>query len=475
MTLWSFINVTGILAALTLFPVLVRRYTPAEAWAWLAVMILLPWLGIGLFLLLAENPLGRRRKVQYARVLEGVSAPERLAELGTASDEGLAVGRHGGLVRAARSCSALPPTAGNEMVFLSEHDATLDRLISDIDAAEEHVHLVTYIYEDDDTGRAVAQALTRAAGRGVRCRLLADALGAKPLFGELSRSLEQAGVQVCPAMRFNPLRSRLARLDVRNHRKLAVIDGRVGYIGSWNIMSPQRNARRCGPFRDLMARLHGPASRHLQLLFLEDWTLETGEDLDDRDVLPEPAERADDAVITQLVPSGPMYPHQPVRDLTVELLAAARERVMMTTPYLVPDEPIMLAMRLACHRGVEVDLVVPEKSDSRLADAAARAFCRVLVADGVGVHCHRSHLVHTKALTIDGEVGMIGSANYDLRSFQLNLESNLLLYTPSSVEELTRIQRSYLDGAVPYERRWGGRGVLRELPDDMAKLLSPLA
>jgi cardiolipin synthase len=239
-------------------------------------------------------------------------------------------------------------------------------------------------------------------------------------------------------------------------------------------MNADRRSKRYGPFLDLMARLSGPSCSHLQLLFLENWELDTGQDLGQEDIWGSDEDYKENDGIMQVVPSGPLYPHQPVRDLTVELIANARERLLITTPYFVPGEPLMLELRLASHRGVQVDIVIPAKSDSRLADAASRAYCRKLLKDGINVYCHSTNLLHTKSISVDGQIAMIGSANYDLRSFQLDIESNLLLYSSDDVQSVIDIQESYLQETIPYQQRWGGRGAIRQLPDDVAKLLSPL-
>jgi cardiolipin synthase len=274
-------------------------------------------------------------------------------------------------------------------------------------------------------------------------------------------------------MPFNPLKGRLARLDVRNHRKIAVIDGRVGYIGSWNIVDPGFRPAAKGLYHDLMARVQGPAVLHLQLLFLEDWMLEVGESLASDDVLVKPDPAGD--VVAQLMPSGPLYPFPPVRDQTVELLSLARRQVILTTPYFIPDEAVMLSLRLAAQRGVEVNVILPARSDSHLADAAGRAYSAELADAKVHVHCYRAGFLHAKSMTVDDEIGMIGSANFDIRSFRLDVEANLILYTATAVTALREIQDQYMARSVPFLEQWKDRSWLRRVVDDSAKLISPLA
>jgi cardiolipin synthase len=470
---WYAIYIVGWLISLILIPVLAHRYTPARALGWLAVMFAVPWLGPVLFLMFAANPLGRRRIVRYREALDGSTAADRFRIIEQSLQKAQLTPQLGAIAQAAEACGALPPNGGNAVEFSTQHEQTLEWLLRDIDAAQDHVHLVFYIFGDDGVGRRVVEALERAAARGVACRVVADALGSRQFLRRLAPRLNRKGIRVVPAMPFNPIKGRLARLDVRNHRKIAVIDGRVGYIGSWNIVDPGFRPAAKGLYHDLMARVQGPAVLHLQLLFLEDWTLEAGESLSSDDVLVKPETAGD--VVTQLMPSGPLYPFPPVRDQTVELLSLARRRVILTTPYFIPDEAMMLSLRLAAQRGVEVNVIVPAHSDSRLAGAAGRAYSAELADAKVHVYCYRDGFLHVKSMTVDDEVGMVGSANYDIRSFRLDIEANLILYTATAVTALREIQDQYMARSVPFLEQWKDRSWLRRVVDDSAKLISPLA
>ena len=469
---WYAIHISGWVISLLLAPVLAHRYSTAKALGWLAVMFAVPWVGPLLFLMFAANPLGRRRIVRYRQVLDGSKAADRFMQLERRLHQADLPPKLGAIARAAQAGGALPAVGGNGVEFSIQHEQTLDWLVRDIDAATNHVHLVFYIIGTDGVAGRVVEALERAAARGVACRVVADARGSHQFLKRLAPRLRRAGVRVVPAMRFNPLTGRLARLDLRNHRKIAIIDGRVGYIGSWNIVDPGFRPKARGLYHDLMARVHGPAVLHLQLLFLEDWKLEAGESLSSDEVLvsPEPAGQ----VVMQLMPSGPLYPFPVVRDHTVELLSLARRRVILTTPYFIPDEAVMLSLRLAAQRGVEVNVIVPARSDSHLVDAAGRAYCAEMTDATVRVHCYRGGFLHAKSMTVDDEIGMVGSANFDIRSFSLDIEANLVLYTATAVRALREIQEQYMAQSVSFAEQWNGRGWLRRVADDSAKLISPL-
>ncbi|HUS92792.1 MAG TPA: cardiolipin synthase [Phycisphaerae bacterium] len=470
--LWVYI-LSGWVIGMVALPVLARRCAPAKAWGWLAMMFALPWLGLGLYLLLGENPLGRKRVVLYREVLRtkwGSGVVQRLA--GYAAGGSLHQAARG-IERLAQAGGALPAVGGNAGTLLADHGRIVEQLVADIDRAAHSVHMTFYIFRDDRTGRQVADALRRAAGRGVACRVLADAVGSHPMLLALAPELRAGGVDVRAALPINPLRKRLSRIDLRNHRKIAAIDGRVGYIGSWNVADPDYGRGRATHYLDLLMRLEGPIVWQVQLLFLEDWRFETEQSLQDEDAFPPPQQAGDG--IMQAVPSGPMYPSVPVRDLTVSAIHLAERRVVMTTPYLVPDEALMLALCLAAGRGVRVDVIVPERSDNPFVDAAGRSYIRELVAHGVAVHLYPNHVLHSKTLTVDHMLGMIGSANFDIRSFCLDVEANLLIYSPPLVNALLALQDRYVGQSRPVgQEELGKAGRLRQFGQDVARLLSPL-
>jgi cardiolipin synthase len=470
---WYAIHLSGWAIGLIFVPVLAHRYSPTKALGWLAVMLAIPWVRPVLFLMFAANPLGRRRIVRYRRALDGSTAADRFARIEQCLQKAQLAPPLGAIARAAEACGALPPNGGNSVEFSIQHEQTLESLLRDIDGAQNHVHLVFYIIGDDGVGRRVVEALERAAARGVACRVVADAMGSRVFLRRIAPRLNRQGIRVVPAMPFSPLKGRLARLDVRNHRKIAVIDGRVGYIGSWNIVDPSFGPAAKGLYHDLMARVQGPAVLHMQLLFLEDWALEAGESLSSEDVLVSPDPTGD--TVVQLMPSGPLYPFPPVRDQTVELLGMARRRVILTTPYFIPDDAVMLSLRLAAQRGVDVNVIVPAHSDSRLAGAAGRAYSAELIDAKVHVYCYLAGFLHAKSMTVDDEIGMVGSANFDIRSFRLDIEANLIIYTATEGKALREIQDQYMAGSVPFLEQWRDRSWMRRVADDSAKLVSPLA
>ncbi|MEW6356030.1 MAG: cardiolipin synthase [Planctomycetota bacterium] len=477
MKLWPIIvvvfQISGWLIALAMVPVLARRCSVAKAWGWLAVMFAAPWVGLGLYLLFGENPLGRRRSVLYREMLDKSKRDDWFVVLRERYPS-VALGEEWAQIEnLAESVGALPAVGDNEARFIIDPEIMTSRLVEDIDAAQHHVHMVFYIFLDDKTGRRVGEALARAVERGVRCRVLADAIGSRTMFKTLGRWMQERGIELLPALSFNPLRKRLARIDLRNHRKILVADGKVGYLGSWNVADPDFGPKRVPEYHDMMLRVRGPAVHQLQLLFLEDWNSETREFPADEDLFP-PAQGEGGAIL-QALPSGPLYPSMPFPDLPIAAINEARRRVVITTPYFAPDEALLLALRLAVRRGVEVDIIVPFRSDSLFIDAAARAYCRQLLDEHVNLYSYRLGFLHAKTLTVDDNFALMGTANYDIRSFKLDVEANFLIYSKNDVEVLRTLQEGYMKDSERWDRETlDSRPFWQRQFDYCAKLLSPI-
>jgi len=471
---WTLLTASEWMIRLTMLPVIVlRKERPATCLAWLTIVFFEPWVGLGLYLLIGENRLGRRRWARRRSrrpQLEAADYPPLDPDHIVAAHEG---DEHSVLADAAARTGGLPVVAGNSISLMNDTDVVINRLIADIDAARQHVHLLFYIFKDDTVGRHVANALVRAVARGVVCRVLADGVGSRPLFRRLAPWLRQQGVRIYPVLPATLWRLPFARLDLRNHRKLAVIDGRIAFTGSQNIVEASYGHKRAGVWHDIMARITGPVVRQLQGIFLEDWFYESGELLEDGALFP--PSPADGTMAVQVVPTGPDHPTELFQDLIVKAIFLARRRIVITSPYFIPNEAMLLALRLAALRGVQVDLAIPKRSDHPLVAAAGAFYCDYLMRHGVNVFLFREGMLHAKTLTVDRELAMFGSANYDIRSFNLNFELNLFVHTPEAVDELRCLQQGYLDQS---QRATADdlptRTPLGRLKVNLAKLCSPL-
>jgi cardiolipin synthase len=454
--------------------VLQRRRTTAAATAWLVVIFFYPLAGIVLYFMLGSTRLTRRRVRLHRAMIDARRSLKRLDQYVPDSVQTLEVD-HLSVSRQAEKISGLPVVLGNDFLFCTNWTEVIDRLIADIDAAQHHVHLLFYIFATDATGTRVIEALLRAAKRGIKCRLLADALASRPFLRDraLSGRLREAGVHVAAAMRLRGPGRFLPRFDLRNHRKLAVIDAKLAWVGSQNVVNADYGGRRGAPWFDMMARVTGPLVAELQVVFLEDWFAETGEELSPEQVLAVPAPGG--AALAQVVATGPTEIVETYNRVVIALLGAAQREVTLTTPYFAPDESTLLSMQMAADRGVKVTMVVPARGDQIFVGAAGRANQGPLLRAGCDIRLFEKGLIHTKSITVDGVLGAFGSANLDVRSFNLNFELNVLVYGEAVTAQLRNVQQQYLAAARPLTlEEFLSRSWLRRLFDQVCGLLSPL-
>lgn len=449
---------------------------PASRIAWVAVMLGLPIVGIAAYVLLGETSIGRRRVARVRDVLGKLPPPGDAPGTCTVeTTEGTVPERHRALFRAGRSVNGFPAVEGSRVRLLADSNAAIDSLVADIDAAREHVHLNFYIWLPDTNGLKVVEALKRAAGRGVACRAMADSLGSRILLGsEHWRKLGAAGVKTASALPIgNPLlRPLRGRIDLRNHRKIAVVDHAITYCGSQNCADPEfRVKAKFAPWVDVLARFEGPIAWQNQHLFATDWMANTDEDISE--LLRRPALPAlSNGVVAQVIGTGPTVRHSAMPEVFETLMYAARRELVVTTPYYVPDESMQAALCAAARRGVDVTVVFPARNDSRIVGAASRSYYEELLDAGVRIFEFQPGLLHAKTLTLDGEITLLGSANMDRRSFELNYENNILLYDAEFTGAMRRRQEEFLDQSRPVTAamvaQWAGR--LRLWNNTMAML-----
>jgi cardiolipin synthase len=456
--------------------VLARRKEPAATFAWIVALVTLPVLGLFLFWFLGRDrvrrPVRTRSEVNAAlrqrigdrlRPVEAVVHQTRMRTLegGLFDDapEGLR-----GVMRLALRTGRTEPSAGNDVRLLVGAPDTWAAIVQAIDGAERHVHLEYYAFRLGEASRSILEALLRAAHRGVAVRLLYDAFGSAGVGRKLG-ALHAAGGKSAPFFPLDPIR-RGATINLRNHRKLVTIDGKVGFTGGINVGDEFL------AWRDLHLRVEGPAVQKLEAVFIEDWFFATREDLLDSALSPvEPR----GASTIQIVQSGPDETVEAIQRLYFAAIASARQRVWITTPYFVPDRAVLVALETAALRGVDVKLLVPERSNWWLATDAGRAFYDGLLGAGVEIHEYLPEMLHTKAMVVDGNFATVGSANLDVRSFRLNFELVLVLYDPRLVGELEALFRADQKNARPLSlEAWRKRPFHQRVREGFGRLLSPL-
>lgn len=436
------------------------RRSPQASAGWLMTMFFLPVPGLLLFWMIGSPHFPAWRRERFERLRPYF---DRVAA--TLADH--PPDDPGAIDALAQRLGYFPATCGNTVELIDDYDIVVDRLAADIDAARSCVLITIYIFADDAVGRRIADAIARAVARGVECRVLFDPVGSRPWRRGTRRMLRATGAEVREALPFRLWQR--TRRDMRNHRKLIAIDGRIGYAGSQNLV--RKDFRRGVVNRELVARFTGPAVAEVEAAVRADWFLET-------EVEPtgpsSPPERTGEACL-QLLPSGEEYPLEGFETLLVWQIHQARERVVLATPYLIPDEDVVGAMRTAAQRGVEVHLVVSAIVDQRIVHLAQCSYYQALLDAGVRIHAFRDFLLHAKNVCIDSAVAVVGSSNVDLRSFQLNEEASLLLHDRASVAVVEAVQRGYLDNSDPIERdAWMRRPRARRLAENIARLVSPL-
>jgi|KBSSwiStaDraftv2_1062776.scaffolds.fasta_scaffold00068_85 cardiolipin synthase len=400
---------------------------PASRLAWAVVIVIAPLVGLIAYLLVGEARLSNARRSRGREIEAQLPRPD----CDDATSRTIADGPYAAPFALASSVEGLGPTCGNRAQLALDSNAAIDAMVADIDAAAATVHLCAYIWLADHNGCKIKDALIRAAARGIEVRALADALGSRLLIRSNHwRELAASGVQVRVALPVgNPfLTFTRGRVDLRNHRKQLIIDNGVAWCGSQNVADPEfRIKPHYAPWVDIMTRWAGPVARHCQFLFVSDWMGDGGDDISA--ILEQPfpaASRRDDGIIAQVLGTGPTVRFDAMPACFAEVLHAARRELVVTTPYFVPDEQVLFALTSAARRGVETILALPKHNDSRVVAATSRSYYADLIGAGVKLFEYHCGLLHAKTMVVDGQIGLIGSANLDRRSFELNFENNIL-------------------------------------------------
>ncbi len=439
--------------------IVLQKREPAATLAWLISLAALPYLGFVVYYVFGPQRI-RRQRLRRGRSRERLpDAPESSSLPPDALE----------LARLGQATTRLPAASATVVRLLVDGAAKYDALVEAIAAAQDHIHVEYYIYEPDRTGTRLRDALIERARAGVKVRLLLDSVGSAKMRRQFLAPLVEAGGEVAW---FHPMLARWHRpwLNLRSHRKIVIVDGCVAFTGGINVTDEQDERLRADAYRDLHLRLEGEVVALLQQVFLEDWIYATGQRAPSMPrVACEPG-----AVAAQVLVSGPDGPWEAIHRLHVSAIHAARRRVWLATPYFVPGEAAMMALTSAALAGLDVRLLVPRRSDSRLVTFATRSYFDDLLAAGVRIHEYGPRLLHTKALLCDDDMAIIGSANFDHRSFRLNFEVSMLFRDAGIADSLEALLQHDMSQA-PRVRREGRQSFWRvRLPEALARLMSPL-
>jgi cardiolipin synthase len=411
---------------------------PRAMLAWILALLFIPMMGPMLFYLIGEPKLERtrrRRRHRHQQLASRLSAKfeairaAHAARIPTNLEQGISR-----LIYLATRVSAHHPTQGNCVTLYQEPGRTFAALEEAVKSATHHIHMEYYIWQPDATGQSMANLLMARARAGVHCRLLLDFIGCWALTRDMVKGLRDSGVDVAFFMPVIPWRGRL-RANFRNHRKIVIIDGKIGFTGSQNIGDEYSGRRtKLGPWRDTHMRVLGPAVHELQEVFVEDWNFATDEDVVADEYFPM-LEAPGDQVV-QVIPSGPDTLTQVMHQLLFAAIGVARRSVCLITPYFVPDAAMILAFQSAAYRGVKVQIIIPAKTDQRITLWVSRSYYAELIRAGVEIYEYDIGMLHSKVVVMDEAWALVGSANMDERSFRLNFELTTILYDSTLAGEL---------------------------------------
>ena len=481
-TITTVLGISGwIIAIIMLFIVPVNR-KPSSATAWLLLIFVLPYLGLVLFLLLGSPKLPKKRRAEQRNMSELIS--KAVAEAGTHPESAAILdleipARYQPFIKLNTNLTRLPAIGGNAIELLPEYNAVFARIAQDIDSAQRFVHVEYFATSRDEETEAIFAAMERAASRGVKVRVLMDHLGSRkyPNFEEMQGQLTAAGIEHHISLPLHFFGAKYTRIDLRNHRKIVVIDGQIGYTGSQNLIKRNYFRKDAIYYDELVARIRGPVVAELEAAFATDWYCESGILLT-RQSAPEVAIELQAAgeVLCQVLPSGSGFEHENNLKLFTALIHAAQHKLVITNPYFVPDDALMTALTSAAQRGVDVTLVNSEASDQFLVSHAERSYYEDLLKAGVKIYRYKAPiLLHSKHITIDDDIAVIGSSNMDIRSFLLNLEVTLICYTPSVVAALRQVEAANLLKSNPVSlEQWETRSTKEKFYENISRLTAAL-
>jgi cardiolipin synthase len=481
--LWIILGVLHVLLGFIGIVLISANRNPASAIAWLLAIIFIPLLGFIAYLFIGLSKLPRAR-LEKQREIDAI-AKERSVGKDLVSDRKEWPSWLPSAVTLNQNLGALPMVGGNMATLLPEYEASFAAMAADVDNATETVYVEFFILVHDETTAPLFDSMARASARGVKVKVLSDWLMGRmyPRQKETQQILAEMGAEWHPMLPVRPFSGAWQRPDMRNHRKLFLVDGRIGFMGSQNLIDSSYlkpgNIKRGLHWHELMVRIEGPVVREMQAVFLADWYSETDTILPLNDspiVTPLRSSGGPPIFDAQVLPSGPSFGNDNNLKLYVLMIQNAQRRVSITSPYFVPEESTLLAILTAAHRGVDVELFVSEVGDQALVYHAQRSYYEVLLRAGVKIWLYRSPTVlHAKHFTIDNDLTVIGSSNMDIRSFRLNMEVSVMIHGTELVSQMRAVQDSYRENSKPVDlEEWLARPAPQVIRDNLARLTSSL-
>ncbi|CAD83495.1 cardiolipin synthetase [Candidatus Blochmanniella floridana] len=488
LTIYSILNYTficsyWILTIIIIIRVLIKRRTVSSFMAWLLTIYIVPFMGIILYLLCGESNLGKKRSLR-SKIAQSTSI-RRIQELKNHkhifSNKNSKIASS--LFKLCELRQGIGALKGNQIQLFKKIDNTLASLIKDIDLAKHNIDMVFYIWEPGGLVDHIVTKLIIAAQRGVKCRLILDSVGCINFFNSsYPKILKKAGINIAEALHINLLRIFFRRMDLRQHRKMILIDNHIAYTGSMNMVDPKLFKQNIGvgQWIDIMIRIDGPATTVMRIIFEFDWEIETGEHIvpvlsSSQHLMQQKTTLISTGHTIQIIPSGPGFPEGIIHQVLITSLYKARKQLIITTPYLVPSDDLLYAICAAAQRGVKVHIIIPKNNDSVLVNWASRAFFSELLDAGVLIHRFQKGLLHVKSILIDHQLSLIGTVNLDVRSIWLNFEITLLIDSKLFNKDLEKIQLDYIAHSKLIDaQKWSKRPYWKRIIERLFYFFSPL-
>lgn len=454
--------------------IFMENRNPSSTMAWILLLALLPVVGLPLYFLFGQNVFKRRKYDKKAMVDQ--QAYERIDNDALQAEEALSgfSPTQQRLLRLSRRLAHAPISLATETHILTNGEETFSAMLSELQKARHHIHMEYYIFRDDDIGTSIQRILIAKAREGVKVRFLYDAVGSMHLSKAFLKEMKDAGVEV---VAYGGARILFfsSRVNYRNHRKIVVVDGGTGFIGGLNVGDEYLSRNKTyGFWRDTHMIVKGEAVRTLQIIFLQDWMHMTGEKIMDPAYLsPDPEPRSDGAV--HIIASGPDNERRALKNLFFAMITSARKSVWLATPYFIPDQDILTALRMAALSGLDVRILFPARPDKWLPFLASHSYFPSLLEVGAKIYEYERGFLHSKLLIVDGEMATIGTANMDMRSFHLNFEVNALLVRTESVKRMVAdYERDLQYTTQIVHEKFMNKRVTKRMLESGARLLSPL-
>ncbi len=471
-TTWIFAHlfeIIGFLLAIVLIPrILLERRHPGATVAWILAIGLVPYVGVPLYFLIGGRRVEKVAHKNDCRVVE-MDIESDAPVFAAIPERGRRIAHI--LVRS----GILPPSRDNRIEIIDDGIKAYETLFNLIEGAKRSVEIATFILGKDEVGGSLLRLLVKKAEEGVEVRLLLDALGCLRTRGRFVDPLRRAGGQVGIFLPILPLRRR-SSANLRNHRKMAIADGEKAFVGGMNLakeyMGPMPYSAR---WKDVSVLITGGAVDHVRYFFWRDWSFATSEGTDAFDFCPVSFSRGRDGQVIQVVGDGPDANERPLYSGVLAALNRAGKSIWIVTPYFVPDDALSASLMLAARMGCQVHIIIPEKSNHPLVDLAGRSYISDLMRSGVRFYFYQPGMLHAKLFVIDHQIAVVGSANMDIRSFQLNFEIANFLYDEKSVEDvLGAVRRIMSDSREISQEEMGQKGRLRTFSEDLCRVFSPL-